>query len=241
MPLTLKKDAVSYGALKKIFKDYVPDVPVFLERAIPMAMGSKGAFSYGRGYEKILCALIEAGYSEHRIGIIEPATWARRIHEGISKDLKPKAKSLIAVRRLFPESILKQLPRNRKGELLDGPVDALLIAAYGFLQIHEGKVYSQSTVEAQEASSALSSLVGVPPVTPEPEGRRISQPDARLNDASFQGVKPEIDLKNVISVTFPADLKPEKEPTAAEIKADIKRILFERREAEKAEDVGDFL
>ncbi len=50
------------------------------------------------------------------------------------KDLLPKAKSLIAVKRLFPK-LVKQLPRDRKGNLLDGPVDALLIAGYGLRRL----------------------------------------------------------------------------------------------------------
>lgn len=100
---------------------------VMLERAIPMAMGSKGAFNYGRGF-----AAIEIAISLHEIPVtyIEPSKWAKDMHEGLSTDLRPKAKSLMAVRRLYPK-LVSSLPTTTKGTLKDGPVDALLIAGYG--------------------------------------------------------------------------------------------------------------
>ncbi len=100
---------------------------IFLERAIPMAMGSKGAFSYGRGF-----AAIEIAIQLHNIPVtyVEPAKWAKYMHEGLSTDLRPKAKSMMAAKRLYPK-IVKILPTNTKGTLQDGPIDALLIAGYG--------------------------------------------------------------------------------------------------------------
>lgn len=100
---------------------------VFLERAIPMAMGSKGAFNYGRGFAAIEIAIQLIGVP---VTYVEPAKWAKYMHEGLSTDLRPKAKSLMAVRRLYPK-LVGVLPTNTKGTLMDGPVDALLIAGYG--------------------------------------------------------------------------------------------------------------
>jgi hypothetical protein len=105
--------------------------PVFLERAVSFGMGSTGAFNYGRGFAVLEIAL---KLLEFPVTFVEPAKWSKDMHAGISKDLKPKAKSLVAVERLFPK-IVKTLPRNTKGRLLEGPVDALLIAAYGFRQL----------------------------------------------------------------------------------------------------------
>lgn len=100
---------------------------IFLERAIPMAMGSKGAFNYGRGF-----AALEIAIQLLRIPVtyVEPAKWAKYMHEGLSTDLRPKAKSLMAVKRLYPK-LVGALPTNTKGTIMDGPIDALLIAGYG--------------------------------------------------------------------------------------------------------------
>lgn len=104
----------------------------FLERAVPMAMGSKSAFSYGRGFQAILDALavVEGAFT-----MVEPQVWTKEMHQGISQSLKPKARSLIAVRRLFPR-LVGLLPVKPKSKvLLDGPVDALLIAGYGLRRV----------------------------------------------------------------------------------------------------------
>lgn len=106
-------------------------IHVFLERAVPMAMGSKGAFTYGRGFEALVIALGLAGFP---ITHVEPARWAKEMHEGISADLKPKARSLIAVKRLYPR-LVGSLPKRPKGGLHDGPIDALLIAGYGLRKL----------------------------------------------------------------------------------------------------------
>jgi len=102
-------------------------VPAFLERAKPMAMGAKFAFNYGRDFEKVYLALV---LSDIKITLIEPSAWAREMHEGIDPDLKPKAKSLLAVRARYP-SLVGRLPVRPRGKIDDGPVDALLIAGYG--------------------------------------------------------------------------------------------------------------
>ncbi|MDH4163306.1 MAG: hypothetical protein OEW15_11555 [Nitrospirota bacterium] len=111
--------------LTEIFEGHRPHV--FLERAIPMAMGSKGAFNYGRGFAAIEIAIALIGMP---VTYVEPAKWAKYMHEGLSTDLRPKAKSMIAVKRLYPK-LVKVLPTNTKGTLQDGPIDALLIAGYG--------------------------------------------------------------------------------------------------------------
>lgn len=100
---------------------------VYLERAMPLAMGAKHAFNYGRGFAALELALHISGLPTT---YVEPQKWSKVMHEGISKDLKPKAKSQIAVERLFPQ-LLGAMPKSAKGNYLDGAVDALLIAAWG--------------------------------------------------------------------------------------------------------------
>lgn len=131
MPLVIGRREIHYQILREILQGFgAEEFPVVLERAIPMAMGSAGAFTYGRGYERIIRAVEVAGCSPRDIVIVEPAKWTKEMHQGISKDLKPKAKSLVAVHRLYP-NLVKYLPRKKNGELMDGPVDALLLAGYG--------------------------------------------------------------------------------------------------------------
>jgi len=104
---------------------------VFLERAVSFGMGTKSAFNYGRGFEATVIAITAYGMP---YTLVEPGKWTKEMHAGISADLKPKAKSLIAVKRLYPQLVAK-LPTKPKGGLMDGPVDALLIAGYGLRQL----------------------------------------------------------------------------------------------------------
>ncbi len=100
---------------------------VALERALPMAMGSKHAFNYGRGFAALEIAI---DLLKLPVTYVEPQKWAKEMHSGISVDLKPKAKSLIAAKRLFPH-LVAVLPVGKQGKVNEGPLDALLIAAYG--------------------------------------------------------------------------------------------------------------
>lgn len=126
-----------YHLLSNLRETYF-GINVYLERAVSFGMGTKSAFNYGRGFAAIEIAihtlLLPVTY-------VEPQKWTKQMHQGISADLKPKAKSLVAVNRLFPK-LVKQLPTNTKGALLDGPVDALLIAAWG-LRLNETEVLSK--------------------------------------------------------------------------------------------------
>lgn len=140
MPLDIvgKEKAIAFEAVQDILtdvKNYFGSVHIFLERAVPMAMGSKGAFTYGRGFEALVIAI---RLSELPVTLVEPARWTKEMHEGISQDLKPKVRSLQAVQRLYPQ-LVGQLPKKPKGGLLDGPVDALLIAGYGLRRLGGGK------------------------------------------------------------------------------------------------------
>jgi len=136
MPLIHGKREIHFQALKERIADLAAGADVVcLERAIPFAMGAKGAFSYGMGYERTLRAIDVFGPID--LLIVEPSKWTKEMHGGISDRLKPKAKSLVAVKRLFPR-LWKKLPKDKKGRLLDGPVDALLIAGYGLRQLGRG-------------------------------------------------------------------------------------------------------
>jgi hypothetical protein len=128
-PMPLKGDEskdIDFETVKGILS--VPGkVQVILERAMPMAMGSKHAFNYGRGFAAIEIAIKESG---HPVLYVEPAKWMKELFDGIDSRLRPKAQALIAAERLLP-SLFEKLPRKKTGKPHEGAVDALLIAEYG--------------------------------------------------------------------------------------------------------------
>ncbi len=126
MPLTKQKD-VDFKTLTDILDQVPRRSHVFLERAMPMAMGAKHAFNYGRSFAALEIAL---ALSSLTVTYVEPMKWARVMHEGIDSDLKPKAKSRIALERLLPHEA-KRVPRTKNGNYHEGVMEALLIAAYG--------------------------------------------------------------------------------------------------------------
>lgn len=132
MPIrtTGKDKEIDYDGLLSLLENIEPD-HIFLEKAFPMAMGSKHAFNYGRGFAAIEIAIVTTKFP---VTYVLPKEWTKIMHEGINADLKPKAKSIIAVKRLCPD-LLADLPMNKKGALNDGPIDALLIARYGARQL----------------------------------------------------------------------------------------------------------
>ena len=125
MPLNESKE-IDFERVREILKPHI-NATIYLERAIPMAMGSKHAFNYGRGFAALEIAIRLSGLA---VVYVEPTKWAKVMHEGISSDLKPKAKSLIAVKRLFP-ALVGSIPASKTGKLHEGIIDALLIAGFG--------------------------------------------------------------------------------------------------------------
>lgn len=128
-----KRKRVSFAGLGRLLGELVerrrdPELRVFVEMAKPLAMGSKFAFNYGRDFETLLIALRTQGYPAPLL--VQPSDWAREMHEGVEKDLKAKAKSQAAVKKLDPR-LVRKIPTRPKGAFHDGAVDALLIALYG--------------------------------------------------------------------------------------------------------------
>jgi hypothetical protein len=132
MPLKVggKHKEVDFDAVRELLGN--PNIThIFLERAMALAMGSSHAFNYGRNFGFLEIAIKLSGLP---VTYVLPKEWMKIMHEGISDDLKPKAKSLVALERLFPK-LKDQLPKKPKGGMHDGFVDALLIAGYGLRKI----------------------------------------------------------------------------------------------------------
>lgn len=106
---------------------------VYIERAQSFPkQGVSSSFNYGRHFGELLGILIAFGIPHT---LVPPATWTRVIHAG-TKGGDPKARTLEAVRRLFPNKNLCATARSTKPHM--GIVDALAIAEYGRRQM-EGK------------------------------------------------------------------------------------------------------
>lgn len=136
MPLAVegKEKRIHFEAVVALLKeigDRFGDFSVFVEKPTPFGLGAKSAFSYGRGYEALTIAL---ELTKRPVTFVEPGKWTKEMHEGISSDMKPKVKSFLAVKRLFPH-LVAALPKKPKGGLHDGMVDALLIAEYGYRRL----------------------------------------------------------------------------------------------------------
>lgn len=122
-----REKRIHFSKFTDIFDAHWQGEHVYLERPVSFGMSTNSAYSYGRGFEAIVITLelLEIPFT-----LIEPSKWTKEMHEGISADLKPKSKSLIAAQRLFPQ-LVKMLPTKPKGGIHDGYIDALLIAGYG--------------------------------------------------------------------------------------------------------------
>jgi hypothetical protein len=127
MPYDKDKKEISYDAIVEILEEFSNADHIMLERAMPMAMGAKHAFTYGRFFNMLEMA---CKFSDIPTTYVEPSKWHKELLQGIDSNLKPKARSLIALDRLLPK-LKKQIPANKNGKLHEGVVDALLLAEYG--------------------------------------------------------------------------------------------------------------
>lgn len=129
MPLN-EEGRICYESIKEVIENSPPD-HIYIERAVAFGMGVTGAFNYGQDFNAIK---IGVGLTKIPFTLVEPGKWAKVMHQGIDKDMKPKAKSIVAVKRLYPQ-LLKDIPKGpRSGKFDEGIVDALLIAGYGLKQ-----------------------------------------------------------------------------------------------------------
>lgn len=126
MPLTPEED-IDWQRLQKVLNnltEFYGDVHIYLERALSYGMLAGSAFNYGRNYGYLEIAIQTAGVP---CTYIEPSKWTKAICDGIDKRLKPKVRSEIAYRRLFPTHSFGDVTKKAR----EGLIDALLIAEYG--------------------------------------------------------------------------------------------------------------
>lgn len=102
-------------------------VKAYVEKAQAMPKnGAASMFKYGKAFGALEACLIARG-----IPIVEvsPSTWTKLIHEGMSKTLAAKEKSLLIAKRSYPHLEFKRNVRCRVDD--EGFIDACLIAEYG--------------------------------------------------------------------------------------------------------------
>jgi len=97
--------------------------------------GATHNFRFGWFYGQLIQVLDLCLFPYRRV---EPKVWQRMIHEGIGGKLKPKDRSIIAYRQLFPHDPLPRHPKAKGPH--DGTLDALLIAHYGVVRLAGNEV-----------------------------------------------------------------------------------------------------
>lgn len=135
MPLLPQKgiDGMEIFSLMKILKHSCNNIFCVLEKAQPMPnQGSVGIFNYGIGYGKILSAL---EINKIPFQEVHPLKWKKEF--GITTKSRTGTKitpaekkqlSLKVAMQLFPEQA--ESFHTKKGRLLDGIVESLLLAEY---------------------------------------------------------------------------------------------------------------
>ena len=100
---------------------------VILEKVWAMpGNGAVSSFKFGYNFGVCEMALVCLGLP---YVLVNPRTWSKAMHEGLSKDIDPKKRSLLAFQRLYPNTDLRSSDKAKKPH--DGLIDALLIAEYG--------------------------------------------------------------------------------------------------------------
>lgn len=123
MPLYPNGEIDGYAIYKCLEKSFALDYDsfCFIEKSQPMPkQGVVSVFNYGAGYGKLLAALeiLKIPYQE-----IRPQKW-KKYFSLIKKD---KKESVSLAMKLFPDIEYT----TKRGRLLDGRAEALLIAEYG--------------------------------------------------------------------------------------------------------------
>lgn len=123
------KDVYWFADYMESLKRTDPKIMVYIERAQAMPKnGAVSMFRYGQHFGELLGVL-----SCLRIPFqtVPPITWTKAMHQTGSKSLSPKARSLQALQRIFPDIRLTDPTSERARVPHLGIIDALLIAEYG--------------------------------------------------------------------------------------------------------------
>ena len=105
----------------------------YLEKVSSMpGQGVSSMFSFGHTFGVIEMSLVAC---QIPYVLVPPQTWCKEIHQGLSKDLDAKSRSMLIFKRLYPDVDLRATERCSTPHL--GMLDGLLIAEFGRRQAHE--------------------------------------------------------------------------------------------------------
>lgn len=130
-----------YEHVRSLSREYEIKMVVIEKVHAIFGAGAKSTFEFGRSagiVESIVCAL---GLP---FTMVPPKVWQKEMWSGVDKVMKPnksvdtKATSLVAAKRLFPNSVLTDTGKPKSKKAHDGIVDAILLAEYG-RRIWKGK------------------------------------------------------------------------------------------------------
>jgi crossover junction endodeoxyribonuclease RuvC len=82
--------------------------------------GAQSTFKFGQVFGAIEAVLV---LRKIPYQLVHPATWSCKIHAGISKTIKPKDRSKMVMKRMYPNLV--------NDVVHDGVIDAFLIAQWG--------------------------------------------------------------------------------------------------------------
>ncbi len=108
------------------------DLVVLEKQRAMIGQGVTSTFSTGRGYGLWEGLIVGLGY---RYIIVTPQTWHKQLLRDMPGD-DPKAKSILAAKRLFPGVDMRKNDKCRVDH--DGKTDSLLLAWFGWLQMKGG-------------------------------------------------------------------------------------------------------
>jgi len=114
--------------LKKIASDYAPKCCLEKVSARP-GQGVSSMFSFGYVFGCLEMCLVA---NQIPYTLVPPQTWCKEMHQGLSKDIDAKDRSLLVFKRQYPGVDLRTSERCTNHH--DGLIDALLLAAYGLKQ-----------------------------------------------------------------------------------------------------------
>jgi hypothetical protein len=126
-----KNRSIDTVALNRLFIDLKPKVShvIFEQVASRPGMGAPAVFKFGKVF-----GFIEGLIVGHQLAytLVVPAVWCKVIHQGLPGD-EPKARSRIALGRLFPTADLRTTLEsgNPSKNPHEGLMDGLLLAEWG--------------------------------------------------------------------------------------------------------------
>lgn len=120
------KTVIDLQLLHSTLCELKPD-RVYLEKVGSRpGQGTVSMFGFGYTFGAIEMALVSCHYP---YVLVTPQAWCKEMHQGISKDIDAKDRSLLIFKRMYPEVDMRATPRCTTCH--DGMIDALMIAEYG--------------------------------------------------------------------------------------------------------------